>query len=342
MALRRLSPGVYRNTATGGLTRSRTGRIPRTPTPQQPAGNTTNNVTTSTASPAVPEGATLRDGTYMRRGIRVGPGQYKDPVTGKVSRSNDGYIRAEGNAAILARKANVPAVTSETTTGSTETTTGGASPIDDGLNGAPADNSQAQQRIMDLLFPQIDATKVSDSPVFQEQKKQATEELNRRLAAQGLTDSDYANNAAGNVVGTLTSNELIRQQTEADNRASRFNDILNRQQDFQNLQGNQQFDRLYKILSLAASQSPMNAAYDATKNTASTEVDQGNTMSKFLSDLFRRVGSSGGGGGAVPSLPPDLGPDHSGSNSARTAFNFENDNTLNSLFSNLLGNFFNR
>lgn len=330
MALTRLSPGVYRNTATGGLTKSATGQIPR-------ANPTATPTTTPAPTTTGPQGATLRNGTYMRRGIRVGPGQFKDPVTGKVSRSNDGYLRAEGNAAIAARNANTsvpaPVVDAPTTTQPPTTVTAPESTVD---------NSAAQQNIMDMLFPQIDASKVSESPVFQEQKKQATEELNRRLAAQGLTDSDYANSAASNIVGTLTSNELVRQQTEADNRASRFNDILNRQQDFQNLQGNQEFDRLYKILGLAAGQSPMGAAYDATTNSANTEIGQGNAMSKYIADMFKRVLGGGGGGGAPASLPPDLGPDHSGSNAAKTSFGFENNNAIDSLISNVLGGFFNR
>lgn len=365
-----VSPGLYRDTATGKIIRSTTPPKEGTPFP-------------SDAKPKIPPGAIDLSGDEIKPKSasgggelnakdfkRASPGVYINNKTGKRVTPPRGDLNAyiKSYNAKLA-KPPAPAPTPAPTPAPppfqppTEIATPppAATPLD----------REYQERTARALFPNYTpadnydyqeptAESLANSPVYQFAKEEGQRALDRQISAAGLTGSGAAVEATRRLSGGLTSSEIQRQQAinqeiarqrqqggqfnannilgNAQANAGRLRDAQIYEADRQERLGNTNFNRIYSLLGLGLAQNPLGTAYGAAGNISGLYSGLGENIAGITSSLYPR---GGGGGGGAPFIPPPrpIPQDQTAATIAGNAANAANSIGANNSFNSLFGNY---
>jgi len=146
------------------------------------------------------------------------------------------------------------------------------------------------------------------SPMYKFQMGQATDQLNKLMAARGLTGSGAENQALIDASSRIGAQESDRMQQMAQTEADRLERMQEAQALRQERTGNNQFDRMMQLLNFIQNQSPMPYAMNQLTAGQNMTVDQANMMAKYLAKLYQRPTIGAGGGGNYQSMPPYIPP----------------------------------
>ena len=206
----------------------------------------------------------------------------------------------------------------------------------------PATPVQPQDpNVANALFPSsriFEPQNYEGSPLYQFQKKQGLQDLERLYAARGLTNSGAELEGNSKFLNELGANESDRMMQVAQKDADR---LANMQENEANrrFQGQQNaFGNMLDYYRLMSDQNPMRYAYDATNSGAGIYGKMGASDANYAGKNYYRntVGKTyGGGAGPAPifNQPFASGPDYSGLNASMALMN----PYMNSIYGNVLG-----
>lgn len=192
---------------------------------------------------------------------------------------------------------------------------------------------QEQNPLFRTAYDFVPKTQEQD-PIYNFQKTQGIDELDKYLAAKGLRQSGARDAAAAKFFGQLGADAYGRQMNTANNEADRYERATSKEADRLQTGQQNQFNNLYSLLQLGAQQSPMAYGVDATNKSAGMADSQGKTLASFLASMYPKTG----GGGYIP--PFQSKPDMTNANYANINANTNNTNNWGNLAANLIGGLF--
>lgn len=151
-------------------------------------------------------------------------------------------------------------------------------------------------------------------PIYNWQKTEGLDSLAKLNSSRGLTGSGAELENNRKFLTELAAREGDRGLTQASTDAGRYDTYAQNNANRQYMQGNDQWSRIMDILNYQQKNSPFNQAVAGLNQYGTLGMDQGKYDASVLASLFKKVGSSGGGG-VGPFIPPQpSGPDHTMSN----------------------------
>ena len=149
-------------------------------------------------------------------------------------------------------------------------------------------------------------------PLYDWQVKQGLEQVDKSLAARGLTNSGAGIKAELQVPQQAAALATDRMQQLATNNADRLYNIQQNEANRLYNQGNDQWNHALSLAQLMAAQSPYDSALAGLNNTASLTQNQAKAQANYLAQAYKKVFGGGGGGAAPVPIPvPTGGPDYS-------------------------------
>lgn len=216
-----------------------------------------------------------------------------------------------------------PAPTGTTTDGSGTTTT-------------------TDPNITNTLFPtaQLFEKGYAGDPLYDWQVQQGLDQVDKSLAARGLSNSGAGIKAELQVPQQAAALATDRMQQLATDNANRLYNIQQNEANKLYNQGNDQWSHALSLAQLMADQSPWNAALAGLNNTATLTKEQGQALANYLAQAYRRASGGGGGGASFTPVPLPTGPDYSNITPTSIAGNASSNNGWLNVLTNSLSSLF--
>lgn len=214
------------------------------------------------------------------------------------------------------------------------------------IAGGPNQQQPNSQDMANTLFPgsrMFEPQNYAGSPLYQFQVKEGLNQVDKSLAARGLSNSGYGIRQELNVPMMAAAQDTNRMQSVAENNANRLWDMQQQEAGRLERGQNNQWDRLFSLAQLQAQQSPWAASIAGLNNTSNITGQAGKENANMLRDLYQRVIASGGGGGArapYTPIPMPSGPNYSGVDYiGQGVKGIQNNNTLGAILGGFSGLF---
>lgn len=208
-------------------------------------------------------------------------------------------------------------------------------------NAAPAAPQAASADNTNTLFPTeriFEPQNYQGSPLYQFQVKAGEDQLDKSLAARGLSNSGKGIRDEFNIPMQAAAQDTQRIQQVATDNANRLQQIQSDEAGRLERAGNNEWDRSFSLAQLMAAQSPWQGALAGLNNSADLTNQAGQSQANFLKNYYNKV-SGGGGGGQLPAQLPS-GPNYGNINPAQIQQNQASNNGWQSLLQNALQSLF--
>lgn len=195
----------------------------------------------------------------------------------------------------------------------------------------PAPETPTFKSVYDFMPKDITAT-----PMYQFQKEQGMKDLNRLMAARGLTNSGAEIEANSKFLNQLGAQEAERAMGVAGTDAGRYDAQAQNEAVMGYNKGNDQWTRIMDLLNYSQRNNPYDSGVAANDKAAGLNIDRGQNMAGYLKDAYGRVIANPGPGGPGP-MAPFIGPTRPMDNSMSSLYGLMNSgNTNNGLLSGIL------
>jgi hypothetical protein len=179
---------------------------------------------------------------------------------------------------------------------------------------APAPTPAPETPVTPAVEPQFKpiedflAANPEGDAMYKQEMNLGEDRLKKYMAAKGLAGSGADVTAYQNMANQAASNQVGRGLQTAATNAGRYDQFNQSNFDNSRATGNDQFGRVYDMLSLMAAQSPMNSAFAATQGISNSLDGQGKSIGSAIgSNYFNQpTGGGGGGGGQVNPFIPNF------------------------------------
>lgn len=194
----------------------------------------------------------------------------------------------------------------------------------------------------DGLFPtaQMFEKGFAGDPLYDFQVKEGLNQVDKSLAARGLTNSGAGIRAELDVPAQASALAANRMQQLATDNANRLYNVQQNEANRLYNTGNDQWNHALSLAQLMASQSPYDSALAGLNNTASLTKEQSKAQANYLAQAYKKVFGGGGGGAAPVPIPVPGGPDYSNIIPTQIAGNTSSNNGWLNLGTNLLAGLF--
>lgn len=311
----RVSPGVYRNSQ-GALVNRAAGQ-------PQGQGTLANGSMVVRRAP----GATTTRGVSSTTGLAMAPGQYRGADRTAYQAGQTGTATmAPGQFRGAQRKAYQAGMATRAATPGAPATEDPVATTPQGETPQPMGQDQAGTMKTYNDFLPAD---VQSSPMFNYRLKQGQQQLDARLAAQGLSGSGAQIRQDLDLVNGLTADETERAMNLAKGEADRYERIAQNQSEMGLRREENQTRNMFDLTRLYLDQNPMQFAYQGTQQYGKATDERGANNARVVRDSYGRVYSRGGGTPPVYDPGYPSAPDYSRVNIARQGMPTSGQNYLN-------------
>lgn len=206
-------------------------------------------------------------------------------------------------------------------------------------NATPPAASAPNEAITNTLFPTekiFEPQNYQGSPLYQFQLQEGQKQVQKSLAARGLTNSGYGITQELNVPLRAAAQDTARMTDLASQNANRLQQIQADEAGRLERAGNNQWDRGFSLASLMAAQSPWNAAFSGVNSSADATSAAGKANANFLANYYKKTSA---GLRAPPSVPIPSGPNYNNINPAQISGNQSSSNGWLNIGTSLLSSF---